>query len=251
MEAARKYLAKHQTKEALAEVYKDLKLDSYDHSVQLNFDKLFQGGEYDNASKFLARQTVAETLGWYGQGNHPKGWNTYVGRMAGQFGNWSINYRDTILRAAAAGPMKDRVTRMAVMAAFDGALTLAAAKVGVSFVNWMTLPATVFMGGPSLDYVQAVNNSIFGFGQDKEVAQSKLKRLLPYDSDNDEWHLNQFWIPGGYFANDIAKAMEVNDDLGGGWAAMRGAGFRVEDSYYKTGMIEGYLKENVVEPINY
>jgi hypothetical protein len=251
MEGARQYLAKQQTKEALVQVYKDLKLDSYDLGVQQNFDKLFQGGKYDDASRFLARQTVAETTGWFGQGNHPKGWNTYLGRVAGQFGGWTLNYRDAILRAGATGPMKDRLTRIAIMAAFDGGLTLAGAKIGLSFRNWQTLPAMTFMGGPSLDYIQAVNNSIFGFGQDQQVAQSKLKRLLPYDSNKDEWHLNQFYLPGGYFANDIAKAMETADDMGTNWGVLQGLGLHIEDAYYKPGIVENYMKQNVVDPINY
>jgi hypothetical protein len=209
---------------------KTLKLDTYDQPVVQKFTELVRDGKMDEASRFLAQQTGYETIGVFGLANHPYLWGTNAGRIAGQFGNWPIWYRDTILRMASRGTVGQRVGSIARLAAANTAMIAIGGKLGIDLGTWSIAKGVAFAGGPLLNLYETFNDAVQGTGQNQEEGKRRLRRLLPYDPQTGQFQLKQIYIPGSFFADDIVKAIQQFQQGNPIQGAAQAAGFRLLNS---------------------
>jgi hypothetical protein len=187
-------------------MYDKLKLDTYERAVAVEFDRLISQQKFDEAAKFLARQTVEEQVGIYGLAHHPAYWGNNIGRTFGQFGTWPVWARLQGQRAISRGTYKHRAAALTRFVMAEAAWYGTGIALGINFNNWFIWNALAFSGGPAAEFTEDVLKAIGGQGMDQNIAQGRLKRWLPYDPTRDRWNLKQLYIPGSYFLYDLNAA---------------------------------------------
>lgn len=192
--------------------YRKLSLDTYEMPTVIEFDRLVGNQKLDEAARLLARETGREQVGVFGSGNNPGGWNRNIGRIAGQYGSWSMWFRAQGMRMMSRGTNGQRMAALTRLAATQGAVYAAGAATGLSFANWYAPAGVLFTGGPLVDAAGTVNDAIQGRGYIQDLAIERLKRYLPYDPWGDEFNIKQIYVPGSYFINDLKEAMEMAQD---------------------------------------
>lgn len=244
----------------LPEAYKNLSLESYHAPVANAFHDLIKAGKYDEAAQFLGRNTGSEQVGVFGLGNNPGGWNTNIGRIAGQFGSWSMWYRAHVMQMVSRGSYGYRAASVARLAATQAALAGVGSALGINFASWylsgpsvadpfaawndvsnsdtpvrtalhkatvgMIPTGVMFGGGPFVSALETINSATQGSGVEQKLAQNRMKSMLPWDGE--KFNISHIWVPGSYFVNDLARAYSLTQS--GATApkpALQAAGFRV------------------------
>jgi hypothetical protein len=207
-------------------VRKGLKLDTYDAPVAQEFRKRVENQDYAGAARFLAQQTGYETIGVYGLANHPYGWGTNIGRIAGQFGSWPMWYARAVGRLATRGTFAQRAAGMARLVGLNQATMAAGAAVGLNLSNWSILNGITYTGGPGVDAARAVLQSVGGYGYEQQEGIRKLKKYLPYDPTSGQFNVRQLYIPGSFFVNDLINAADQAAQGNPGAAVAQGLGFK-------------------------
>lgn len=209
----------------------DLKLYSYDKPVIDMFEDMVRKGQYEEASRFLGRQTGYEALKVYGFHNHPSGWNNNIGKVGGQFGGWPIWFRSMFSRLASRGSWAERAGTLAKVYAISHAINIAGAAVGLDMGNVRMKPGdALFTGGPVPDIYQNVSDAMSGYPYRQRVGRRLLLSMLPYDPFNDQVNIAQIYAPGSYAVRDWVKAFMLADQGGHPLTVMgQGLGFRAHD----------------------
>lgn len=136
------------TKEA---AYKKLKMGTYDLPVAQHFDALVKSGKYEEAADFMGHTNSYETVGMFGYGDSPVGWNTNGGRMFAQLGSWSVWSRSQVGRMLSRGSTAERAGAVTRFAMTQTALKLASAATGLNLASWyLPFAAPLFASGQSL-----------------------------------------------------------------------------------------------------
>jgi len=183
-----------------AELAQDLLLRKYDAPVVAEFWRLVDENDFQGAARFLGVQSGQDMVGVYGFANHPAGWNTNVGRMFGQFGQWAVWFRSTLARELSRGTVADRAIAGARFSASQ-ALTLAAGSaLGLDLMRWLPITGLSFFGGPMTEVAESVADMMSGNEYVRNEAQRNLLSAV------------RLMVPAGFFAKDIAEAMELADD---------------------------------------
>lgn len=218
--------------------YKKLSLSTYDRAVQVQFDRMVTGGDFEAAAKMLAQTTAAETIPTFGLANAPMGWTSNVGRLFGQFGFYPTWARSQVSRMLLQGTLRDRMAAAARLGVVTGATKAASGLLGLSFVSWY-LP---YAGGV-VDATETLNSALntpegtnqrdrlmarsmwkfalgvpgqamFGGGPSTTVLRSALA-LGDMSQANDDEAVNnvqRMWIlgvPGGFQGRDLLRAYKL------------------------------------------
>lgn len=194
------------------QVRRKIKLDTYDEPVVREFINLVKTGmepkgSMDAAAHFLAVQTGYEQVGVFGLANHPHNWGTNFGRVMGQFGNYPMWLRTSLFRMATRGTVAQRMASVARFGAASYGTMLAGQSMGLDMSRFNPTRALAFMGGPVEDILETINDAVGGYGPSRNMAQAKLKKMLPYDPSSGTFNLKQIYLPGSFFADDMAKAI--------------------------------------------
>jgi hypothetical protein len=180
-----------------AEVANELLLRKYDVPVIDEFFRRIDNGELDEAARFLAIQTGQDMVGVYGLANHPVGWNTNTGRIFGQFGQWSVWFRNTLARELTRGNVSDRVGSAARFAGSQALILGAGSAMGLDLMRWMPLTGLAFFGGPMTEAASSVADLFSG----NEYVQSQaIKTLMA---------MAPLFVPGSFAARDIFQGLEL------------------------------------------
>lgn len=198
-----------------AEVQKNLGLRMYDQAVQKGFQDKVTAGDYEGAANFLARQTGSEVIGVYGMANHPSGWNRNIGRIAGQFGSWSMFYRTYLTRLASQGTYGERFGAMARFGAGQAAIASIAYATGVNLASWMAPAGIFFSGGPLLGLYEDMHDYMNATGYEQDRAGRQIARTL------------SLLVPGIQAMRDIGAANTLSEEGASDAAVLgRAVGFR-------------------------
>lgn len=190
-----------------AQFYKNVKLFTYDRPSQLEFDKIVNSGDVERAADYLGKETYREVLGVFGMANHPYGWGTNTGKLAGQFGNWPVHSRSFYLRGISQGTAGDRLGFATRFAMSQAAIKGASVVSGFNLYSWYALPGLVFTGGPAIQTGLLAAQLASPFDTDRAIAKSRLQRMLPLMGEGPT-SVGSLFIPGSYAVNDIIKAFQ-------------------------------------------
>lgn len=209
------------TKEA---AYKKLSMNSYDLPVAEGFDRLVTDGKFDQAAEYLAQATGTETAFVFGIQNHPYGWGTAVGKLAGQFGTWAVWTRNYLTRLAGRGTAGERAAAMARFASAEVATGLAGRALGFNMRSWYMLPGIIFMGGPAFDYAQQIEDMAGVRGRMRQDMATKQMTRGPVPV------IGQV-LPGSSALNDYLKAYQLSQQRYGPIPILgKALGFSVDQS---------------------
>ena len=204
--------------------YKKLGMNSYDLPIAQGFDRLVTEGKNDQAVEYLAQATGAETAFIFGLQNHPLGWGTAVGKLAGQFGTWSVWARNYLTRLAGRGTAGERAASMARFATAEVATGLAGKALGFNMRSWYLAPGTIFLGGPAFDYLQRLEDMAGIRGRQRQAFAERqmMKGPIPL--------IGQL-VPGNSAFNDYYQAYQLSQQRYGPIPVLgRGLGFQVDQS---------------------
>lgn len=206
--------------------YDIIKLDTFSKAMRLEFDEMITAEKWEQAVEVLSRMTATDILALYGMANHPWGWGTNPGRLAGQYGNWPVNATQYMLGGFTRGTSKvpfigqvasSRQIGFATRFAMGSAAMAATGKFyGLDFGAWFVLPGLFFVGGP---LVQTAEDLITVFASNapdvvKERTRGGMQRMWPQVDLNDHRNtdVRTMWFPGTYFINDIMEARRLSQE---------------------------------------
>ncbi len=157
----------------------------------------------DEIAKYLARESARQITPTYGLGNNPTGWGRNIGKVAGQYGSYSMWALNSAKEALTTGSIGDRVMRMGRFGAWTGAIAAATEATGLNFSPWY-IHRMGFSGGPLAQMGMNMYNATLNTGYEQKNAADQLSRLLPMDSNGD-FH-KQFYIPASFAISDALDA---------------------------------------------
>ena len=204
--------------------YKRLGMNSYDLPVAQGFDRLVTEGQTDRAVEYLAQSTGAETAFIFGLQNHPLGWGTAVGKIAGQFGTWSVWARNYITRLAGRGTAAERAAAMARYATAEVATGIAGKVLGFNMRSWYLAPGALFLGGPAFEYLQRIEDMAGFRGRQRQAFAERqmMKGPIPL--------IGQV-VPGNSAFNDYFQAYQLSQQRFGPVPVLgRALGFQVDQT---------------------
>lgn len=174
--------------------------------------------EPEEAAKFLARNTGQEMMGVYGFANHPSGWNSNIGRVAGQFGQWSAWFQGTLLRETTRGTLGDRSASMVRLMAGQKLMVGLGAAYGLNLTRWQPTAGMLFGGGPAIGIYDAIVNATQGAGYQQEQGIRSLSNLLPHNDKT----IGQIYLPGSFFVQDLYNSLALQAQNDPRWLARAG-----------------------------
>jgi hypothetical protein len=185
--------------------YNTLSMNSYDIPVAEGFDRLVSAGKTDEAAEYLAQSTGAETAFLFGMSNHPYGWGTNIGKIAGQFGTWSVWDRNYLMRLAGRGTPMERAGSMARLASAEIATGVAGRALGFNMRSWYAVPGMLFAGGPAFAYVEQIEDMM---GQRGKLKENLAKKMLTRAPPGQVPVINQV-LPGSAAIGDYFQAWQL------------------------------------------
>lgn len=200
-----KFVKEGQTKD---QAFRRSKVYTYDPPIVRQFERLVDSGEVEGAADFLARATSRKIGYIYGQANHPYGWGTNVGRLAAQFGTWSVWSRNFFLRGLTQGTRADRAAFAVRFAMSQAAIGLAGSALGFNLYQWYLFPGLFFAGGPLVQTGLLAADLFSPFEVDRRIAKSRLLFSMPTINSP-----GSLFIPGSYMLGDIYKAFTQAENL--------------------------------------
>jgi hypothetical protein len=205
--------------------YRQIGLHTYDSPVRDGFDNLVTSGDFSGASDYLARVTSGETAAIHGLSNHPYMWGTPVGRIAGQFGMWSVWARNYMARLGANGDAGQAIGAMSRFAATQTAIFGAEKLLGFNLNKWYTLSGMLPRDLPPTIKLGASLGSLMGLrGQQNQKEAGKS--WGDFFGQNGWSHA----LMGSAF-HDYVDATNLNDRGYNPFAVIgRGLGFQVDQT---------------------
>src|SRR5690606_10812469 len=94
-----------------------ISLERYDSADQLEFNRLIDSDDIPSAIDYLAKRTGESVVGLYGTLNAPSFYRNDFGKMAGQFGQWSLWMTQNVARNVSTGRLVDRAATLGYIAA--------------------------------------------------------------------------------------------------------------------------------------
>jgi hypothetical protein len=195
-----------------SQAYKKAFINSYDIPVIKVFDDLVSKGKMEEAAHFLAKATSEETGFVYNQANHPHGWETNIGRIAGQFGTWPVWMTRYLTRLASRGTRRELFGVYSRFAMLQGALKGMEVTTGFNFYSWYLSPNFGYAGGPM---VRAATDLALAIGTSsdriKEQKYRELSNLLPFVKYGhlDPSKVGSIFLPGSFALQDWITAFQL------------------------------------------
>lgn len=217
MEGVSKLLSGEWTKE---QAYDHIQLYNFPETVQRAFDDIVGKSQTPMAAAdFLGKENIRMIVPIFGNGNHPRGWTTNIGKVAGQFGQYTAWSRAMLMDAASRGTKKQISRRMLRLAMSQSAAVIAANAVGVNITNWLAAPSLNFSGGPVGQAGHDIWQSMVGNDYEKEAARRRLGRLAPSfvsPARIQSGDLNSIFsdprsilVPGSFALNDVLETAQA------------------------------------------
>lgn len=201
---AAKGIARYRESNNPQQLIKDIDLDFYDVPQRQQFEQLLTSGMANAdelAAEYIANETRGMLAGRYGFGNNPSGWTSIEGRLAGHYGQWTVQHKSYVLKLLTNGEgWQGRYKRMARYAGVNGALLLSKPFTGINTMFYAPLLGLGFAGGPAIQAATQAAGVISG----REDAGDYLESTLPWKNG---WR--HAYIPGSYAASDYFTAAQM------------------------------------------
>lgn len=185
-----------------------LSLRQFEDNVTTEVGRLLEAHGSEAAAKFYAKQSVRSTIGLFGHGEQPSGFNTKAGRIIGQYGIYPIETRRFVMDIATRGTPKEIAAALGRYALSQGALYTAGTALGFNMARWIQTPASmVFTGGPLVQFGGTVGQMVGSIGGDENaqrIAYNKFKQAFPSLHDP-----RSMFVPGSYATYDLIKGFQL------------------------------------------
>lgn len=182
---------------------------TYDPSWQRQFQQLVASGNDKEAANYIGRQLADATQFKYGQVESPYTAKSVTGRVAMQFGNYSMQYMQYLRESLANGHWTDKVKWLATAGAVTAGLEAASRKTGWNFRLMNPYYALGFTGGPWIGLTASLASGV----------NSMMRGTMGADVQ-----------PGGPGAamNALGQAGSIMNPLGGIWQNAKAIGLAAE-----------------------
>lgn len=124
-----------------------ISLERYDSSDQQTFNELLDTGDNSGAVDFLAKRTGESVVGLYGTLNAPTFYRNDFGKIAGQFGQWSLWMSQNVARNLSTGRATDRLATLAYLAGSGYGVSKIKDEFGIDLSSWLFNPNNLLPGG--------------------------------------------------------------------------------------------------------
>lgn len=218
------------------QAYDRLGLHTYENPVAKHFDDLVVNSKDTDAAHFIGLATAVETNFFHGLSNHPYKWGTNVGRIAGQFGQWSMFSRDYLVRLASRGTPAQRSAAIGRFALNYAAIHGVGRLLGFNMRAWQILPGLAFTGGPMVQ-VMADNIAMTG-----ALGSRKQKEAIGmfWNQHTSFGGFRSMFVPGSYAFHDILEAYAANKE-GYNLIPVVGRGFGFKIDYTQRSFMDEFL----------
>lgn len=195
---------------SIEKLVEDAKLDSYSPHVKEKYISLVTEGKSIEAGDYLGRQTVNRAAPTYGLGNSPYKWNTWYGRLAGQFGTYSMWLKGEMEDLLANGSIENRFAKVSRLLAANMVLNGVSSETGLDLSNWYTPSGLIYTGSPiaqtGIDALKALPLNPNDYT--KQQARRNLEKLAPSIPTGEG--KAPYYVPFGLFYNDIIQAQDMH-----------------------------------------
>lgn len=206
---------------------KDIQLKRFDEPVIKEFKDRIRSNPTD-AAHYLGLQAVDNLVGTFGAGNTPYMWGTNLGRLAGQFGSYSMWSRAAVTRMISRGTVGQKITAGAMLAATAYGTQKASDKLGIDLTRISPFHAMTWLFGPLIHTALDISTIWHGTGIEQKLAKARLLRLGMMKEDKNGLHFApgpNLFIPFSFAVDGWIKAVhdfDKNPALG----AAEALGFR-------------------------
>ena len=172
------------------------------------------------AARFLASSNAYNVANRFGRLNNPLGWQGKFGRVAGQFGSWSLNALTVMFEGIANSRDWQSATRkIARLTAINGTILGAGTAAGLNLNTWMVTPFHLVPGlGPTMDEWGDIQRGAALLFSPSERDREFGNRLIE--------GLGLGLTP--ILIKEMIKSAQIMEDEGDHYRAMmRGAGFKL------------------------
>lgn len=166
---------------------------------------------YDQVAEYLSREAARQVTPSYGLGNNPTGWSRNVGRLAGQYGSYSMWALRALKEPLTTGSYGDRAARLARFGLWTSAILGANNTTGYNFSPWY-IHRTDFSGGPLAQLGLNMYNAAASSGTGYNPYADQVMKLSPIKADG-TLNLKQFYIPGSFAISDIMQSIGEGNPL--------------------------------------
>src|SRR5690606_22521370 len=112
-----------------------------------------------SAVDYLAKRTGESVVGLYGTLNAPSFYRNDFGKMAGQFGQWSLWMTQNVARNVSTGRLVDRAATLGYIAATGYAVDKIKDEFGIDLSRWLISPNNLIPGGsPAYSALEAISS---------------------------------------------------------------------------------------------
>lgn len=151
-------------------------------------------------SRRIAKDMVELTQWNFKRGANPGIYEYQLGRLLGQYGTWPLNYIEYARRYFTSGSSPEAIKAGVRLALIHGAAQAAGAAAGVDISNWLWTSPMAYGGGPALEALTNVPQSMdFETNRGAEARHELRRAFFPG------------LIPGGEAASTIWEAATSND----------------------------------------
>lgn len=199
-------LSKFRAGGSLDELMGESAARTFDPSWQRQFQEIVASGDDTAAEQFLGRQLADATQFKYGQLESPWVAKSLTGRLAMQFGNYSMQYFQYLRESLVNGTVTDKAKFLLTAGAVTAGLEAATRETGWNF-RWMNPYFGLgFTGGPWLSLTTDVAGGISSFAREAQTGQE------PGPSTYRDF--NQAFGQAASFLNPVAGLYRTAQGLG-------------------------------------
>lgn len=170
------------------------------HYLQESMMQKFQGEDLTDLSRKIAKEMVELTQWNFKKGANPGIYEYQLGRLFGQYGTWPLNYIEYARRFVAGSDKTAAMQAITRLVLTHGAVIAAGEAAGVDLAHWTFTQPMAYGGGPALEILTNLPQSMDFETQRGSEARSELRRAF-----------FPGMIPGGAAFETTLKAVQ-NDD---------------------------------------
>jgi hypothetical protein len=189
-----------------------LSLRQFEDGVTAEAGRLLEAYGSESAAEFYAKQSVRSTVGLFGHGEQPSGFNTKTGRLLGQYGIYPIETRRFVMDVTTRGTPKEIAAQIARYTLAQTALGVTGTALGFNMARWLSTPASmIYTGSPLLQFMghagMLAGSMVGGDDAAQRMAYNSFKQAFPSLEDP-----RSMFVPGSYYAYDLMRGFQLLQD---------------------------------------
>lgn len=161
---------------------------------------LTHDSDLTDISRRIAKEMVELTQWNFRRGANPGIYEYQLGRLFGQYGTWPLNYIEYARRFASATDKSEAMKALTRLVLTHGAILSVGQNMGIDLHSWVFTQPMAYGGGPALDILTSIPQSMNFETQRGAEARSEIRRAFFPGV-----------IPGGEAMETVLNAINSND----------------------------------------